>query len=104
MAFKVRSVAAALLVGGAAVAAVAAAPMAAASGADAVISDLQGQGYLVNVNYVNGASKALSQCTVTNVNNPSSSPKPGDTVYVDVTCPNHDDDGGGGFGFGVGIG
>lgn len=78
------------------------APIAAASGADTVISDLESQGYLVNVNYVNGASKALSQCSVTNVNNPSSSPKPGDTVYVDVTCPNHDDDGG--FGFGVGIG
>lgn len=95
-----RSVAVALFV---AASAVVTAPIAAASGADTVISDLESQGYLVNVNYVNGASKALSQCSVTNVNNPSSSPKPGDTVYVDVTCPNHDDDDGG-FGFGVGIG
>ncbi|MCW2730766.1 MAG: hypothetical protein JWR13_1582, partial [Mycobacterium sp.] len=74
------------------------------SGADATIADLEAEGYLVNVNYVNGASKALSQCTVTNVNNPSSSPKPGDTLYVDVMCPNHDDDGDGNFGFGIGIG
>ena len=94
-----RSVAVALF---GAAAAIVTAPIAAASGADTVISDLESQGYLVNVNYVNGASKALSQCSVTNVNNPSSSPKPGDTVYVDVTCPDHDDDGG--FGFGVGIG
>ncbi|BBZ27623.1 hypothetical protein MMAD_19180 [Mycolicibacterium madagascariense] len=98
-----RSFAVALLLTGAAASATVAAPLAAASGADTVISDLEAQGYLVNVNYVNGASKALSQCSVTNVNNPSSSPKPGDTVYVDVTCPNHDDDGGG-FGIGVGIG
>src|ERR1700761_8390216 len=104
MALGLKSLAVAMLVGGATVSTVAVAPMAAASGADAVISDLQADGYIVNVNYVNGASKALSQCSVTNVNNPSSSPQPGDTVYDDVVCPNHDDDGGGGFGFGVGIG
>jgi hypothetical protein len=91
---------------GVAGAALVGAPPALASGADAVINDLQSKGYLVQINYVNGASKPLPLCTVTNVNNPSSSPpKPGDTVYVDVTCPNHEDDGGGGgVGFGVGIG
>jgi hypothetical protein len=99
-----KSLATASLVAGAGVSMLMGAPAAAASGAEATIADLQAEGYVVNVNYLNGASKALSQCTVTNVNNPSSSPKPGDTVYVDVTCPNHDNDDGGGFGFGVGIG
>jgi hypothetical protein len=100
MAVPLKSMVTASLVAGAALIG---APTAAASGADAIVANLQAEGYLVTVNYVNGASKALSQCTVTDVNNPSSSPpKPGDNVYVDVTCPNHDDDGG--FGFGVGIG
>jgi hypothetical protein len=104
MAFMLKSMATASLMAGAAVSMLICAPTAAASGADATIADLEAEGYLVNVNYVNGASKALSQCTVTNVNNPSSSPKPGDTLYVDVTCPNHDDDGDGNFSFGIGIG
>lgn len=103
MAFEPRW-AAALLVAGAATTAIAAAPVASASGADTTIADLQAQGYIVNVNYLNGQAKALSQCTVTNVNNPSSSPQPGDTIYVDVRCPNHDDGDGGSFGIGVGIG
>ncbi|MEE6167393.1 MULTISPECIES: hypothetical protein [unclassified Mycolicibacterium] len=66
------------------------APVAAAHGADAVIADLQAEGYNVNINWVNGANQQLSDCTVVRVNNPSSSPEPlpGDTVYVDVTCPN----------------
>jgi hypothetical protein len=35
----------------------------------------------------------LAVCTVTRVNNPSSSPpKTGDTVYVDVECPNHNEE------------
>jgi hypothetical protein len=94
---------AALLLGTSA-SALSGAPMAAASGADATIADLQAQGYLVQINWVNGATKSLSQCTVTGVNNPSSSPpKPGDTVYVDVRCPNHEDDDGH-VGIGIGIG
>jgi hypothetical protein len=69
------------------------APVAAADGADAEISDLQAQGYLVQINWINGASKSLPQCSVVAVNNPSSAPpKRGDTVYVDVECPNHEDD------------
>ncbi len=70
----------------------AAAPVASAHGADAVIGDLQAEGYLVNINWVNGfTTQQLSDCTVVRVNSPSSSPDPmpGDTVYVDVTCPNN---------------
>jgi hypothetical protein len=87
-------------------AAVILAPTASAAGADAVISQLQNEGYLVQINWLSGFNtKPLSQCTVTNVNNPSSDPpKPGDTVYADVRCPNNDYDEGGDFGFGIGIG
>ena len=85
---------------------VAAAPLAGASGADAVIANLKAEGYDVQINWVNGFdTQQLPDCTVTGVDNPDHSgaaPKPGDTVYVNVTCPNHPDEGG--FGFGVGIG
>jgi hypothetical protein len=106
MAWKPLLATAALVVAGAAVSALAGAPMAGASGADATIADLQSKGYIVQINWVNGASKSLPQCTVTEVNNPSSAPpKPGDTVYVDVRCPNHeDDDGEVSVGIGIGIG
>jgi hypothetical protein len=89
----------------AAAAAIIVAPTASAAGADAVISDLQNQGYLVQINWISGFNtKPLSQCTVTNVNNPSSDPpKPGDTVYADVRCPNNDFEGGD-VGVGIGIG
>jgi hypothetical protein len=103
MAWKSYLATAALLLGTSA-SALGAAPMAAASGADATIADLQAQGYLVQINWINGATKSLPQCTVTGVNNPSSSPpKSGDTVYVDVKCPNHDyEDGDVGIGIGIG--
>ena len=95
---------AAAALAGATVAALTGAPMAAANGADATIADLQSEGYIVQINWVNGASKSLPQCTVTEINNPSSSPpKPGDTVYVDVRCPNHEDDDGE-VGIGISIG
>jgi hypothetical protein len=78
------------VLGAVAGAAVAGAPLAHAHGADAVINDLQAEGYLVNINWVNGSTQHLSDCTVVRVNNPSSNPEPmpGDTVYVDVSCPN----------------
>ncbi|MBJ7382968.1 MAG: hypothetical protein JHC55_00580 [Mycolicibacterium sp.] len=83
------------------------APTASAGGADATIADLQAQGYLVQINWINGYdTKPLSQCTVTGINDPDHSGAPmqvGDTVYVDVRCPNHWDDGGG-FTGGIGIG
>ena len=72
--------------------AVLAAPLAGAHGADAVINDLEGEDYVVHINWINGSNaQHLSDCTVVRVNNPSSNPEPmpGDTVYVDVTCPNN---------------
>lgn len=90
------------------VAALVSAPAAWAGGADATIADLQAQGYLVQINWVNGYdTKPLSQCTVVGVNDPDHSDAPvevGDTVYVDVRCPNHWDDDSGSFGIGVGLG
>jgi hypothetical protein len=81
----------ALVIAGVALAG-AAAPLAHARGADAVVADLQAEGYIVNINWVSGFNtQQLSDCTVVRVNNPDSSnadPIPGATVYVDVTCPN----------------
>ena len=83
------------------------APSARADGADATIADLQAQGYLVQINWLTGYdTKPLADCTVVNVNDPNHSGEPmkaGDTVYVDVRCPNHSD-GAGYFGVGIGIG
>ena len=72
------------------------APVAAADGADSTIAALQAKGYDVQLNWVHGFdTEPLSTCMVTAVNNPNSSPPPPGTtvtVYVDVTCPNHQDD------------
>lgn len=68
------------------------APAAHANGADAVIRDLEAEGYIVRINWLAGFNtQQLSDCTVVRVNNPSSNPEPapGDTVYVDVSCPNN---------------
>lgn len=104
---RTRRVWVASLLGAGMAAALAVAPSASASGADAIIADLQSQGYLVQINWINGYdTKPLSQCTVTGINNPDHSGAPmkvGDNVYVDVRCPNHWDDGGG-FTGGIGIG
>ncbi len=84
-----------LLVAGGAIAAIAAAPVAAADGADATIADLQSQGYTVQINWVNGFdTEPLAVCTVTGIDNPDSSsqPKAATTLYVDVACPNHNED------------
>ncbi|MGH3726627.1 MAG: hypothetical protein ACRDUS_21175 [Mycobacterium sp.] len=55
------------------------------------ISDLESQGYDVQINYVMGNSDApLDTCTVLAVHNPNRSGKPVDTfttAYVDVSCP-----------------
>lgn len=66
----------------------------ASAGADEVISDLESQGYTVQINWTNGFdTKPLSECWVTGINNPGNQ-TPGPTtfvtVYVDVACPNHD--------------
>ena len=83
-----------LVVAAGAIAPIAVAPIAAADGADATIDDLQGQGYTVQINWINGFdTKPLSECSVVAVHNPDSSPQPvtSTTLYVDVWCPNHND-------------
>ena len=64
--------------------------------ARSIIDSLQAEGYNVVINWLNGFNtKSLDVCTVTNINNPDSSPPPPGaftTVYVDVICPNHDYD------------
>ena len=68
-----------------------AAPVAAADTAQSTIDDLQGKGYIVAINWVDGNTGApLSTCRVVAVHNPDSSG--GDssvatTVYVDLSCP-----------------
>jgi hypothetical protein len=91
-----------------AIAAVAAAepvwPVAGAESASATIDDLEAQGYDVQINWVSGVSSVpLSWCKVTAIHNPNHSPPSEntfETVYVDISCPNPDDDWGWG---GVGI-
>ena len=64
--------------------------------AQSVIDGLKADGYNVVINWLTGYDTVpLSVCTVSDVNNPDDAkPKPGafTTVYVDVTCPNHQDD------------
>ncbi|MCX8559417.1 hypothetical protein OS122_00720 [Mycolicibacterium mucogenicum] len=67
------------------------APVAHANGADAVIRDLEAEGYTVRINWLNGNKPVLlPRCTVVRVNNPSSDePAEGDVVWADVACPNN---------------
>jgi len=67
------------------------APVAHANGADAVIRDLEAEGYTVMLNWLNGNKpQILHRCTVVRVNNPSSDePAEGDVVWADVACPNN---------------
>lgn len=77
---------------------------ASADTAQSTIDDLQSQGYVVAINWVDGNTGApLSSCRVVAVHNPDSSP--GDsssatTVYVDLSCPHRESP----VGIGVGIG
>jgi hypothetical protein len=64
--------------------------------AQSVIDDLKSEGYDVQINWLTGFdTEPLSVCIVSNVNIPGSTP-PGSgnlaTAYVDVSCPNHQDD------------
>jgi len=63
---------------------------------EAVIEGLKADGYNVVINWLTGYDTVpRSVCTVQDVNNPEDAkPRPGafTTVYVDVTCPNHQDD------------
>ncbi len=89
---------------------VVAAPLAFASVASAdsaqyTIDQLQAQGYIVAINWVDGNTGApLSSCRVVAVHNPDSSPgesSTATTVYVDLACPRQQAPVGigGGFGF-----
>ena len=82
-------------------------PVAGAEDARATVDDLQAQGYDVQINWVSGVpSVPLHWCKVTAIHNPNHSPPRGDalaTVYVDVSCPNPDDDFWGGVGVGIGF-
>ena len=64
--------------------------------AQSVIDDLKSEGYDVQINWLTGFdTESLSVCTVSNVNILGETP-PGSgnlaTAYVDVSCPNHQDD------------
>lgn len=76
----------------------AAVPPASGESARDVVRDLEAQGYNVGINWVNGNTNAsLSECAVSAIHNPDSSPGPPatfTTVYIDVVCPNNDDPGG----------
>ena len=111
MSLKLGMVAAALAAAAVACPPVAAAepvwPVAGAEDAQATIDDLQAQGYDTQINWVSGLpSVQLYRCKVTAIHNPNHSPPTGDslsTVYVDVSCPNPDDDYWGGIGVGIGF-
>lgn len=85
------------------------APIVFASGASAdsaqwTIDQLQSQGYIVAINWMDGNTGApLSSCRVVAVHNPDSSPgesTTATTVYVDLACPRQQAP----VGIGVGIG
>jgi hypothetical protein len=64
--------------------------------AQSVIDGLTAEGYNVVINWLTGYDTVpLSVCTASNINNPDDSVPPAGTfttVYVDVSCPNHQDD------------
>jgi hypothetical protein len=82
-------------------------PIAGGESASATIDDLAAQGYDVQINWVSGISSVpLDRCKVTAIHNPNHSPPTAEvfeTVYVDVSCPNPDNDYWGGVGVGIGF-
>lgn len=62
--------------------------------AESIIDDLEADGCNVVINWLTGYdTKPLSVCWVSNINNPGSwdlAPGEFTTVYVDVSCPNHE--------------
>jgi hypothetical protein len=71
-------------------------PVDTGASAQSVIDGLKADGYNVVINWLTGYDTVpLSVCTVSNVNNPNDAKPPAGTfttVYVDVSCPNHQDD------------
>jgi hypothetical protein len=63
--------------------------------AQSVIDGLKAEGYNVVINWSTGYdTEPLWACTVSDVNNPNDGKPPAGTfttVYVDVSCPNHQD-------------
>jgi hypothetical protein len=98
MAFASRCLAGLLVLGGAVTLAAPATadPDDTSASAQSVIDGLKAEGYNVEINWLTGYNtEPLSVCTVENVNNPGDSvPGPGQfvTLYVDVSCPNHQDE------------
>lgn len=80
------------------------APAASADSAQYTIDQLQAQGYIVAINWVDGNTGAsLSSCRVVAVHNPDSAPgaaSSATTVYVDLSCPRQQAPVGIGFGLG----
>jgi hypothetical protein len=62
--------------------------------AESVVNELKAEGYNVVINWLTGYdTKSLSVCWVSDINNPGQwDPTVFTTVYVDVSCPNHDYD------------
>lgn len=60
--------------------------------ADTILSQIQGMGYRVGINWVNnGVGVPLSRCTVSGYHAPGRTDDPATaTVYVDVVCPDED--------------
>jgi hypothetical protein len=71
-------------------------PVESGGSAESVIGNLKAEGYNVVINWLTGYDTVpLWACTVQEVNNPNASPPPlgtFTTVYVDVSCPNHQDE------------
>jgi hypothetical protein len=105
MALRPRHLAPMLIVAAMALAPAAAAEPVPHGSASAVIEDLKSQGYIVQINWVNGFNtEPLDVCQVDRVNIPGDSAASQTTAYVDVSCPNHPDEDSGSFGIGIGIG
>lgn len=79
-------------------------PVAQADSAQTTIDELQAQGYIVAINWVDGNTGApLETCHVVAVHNPDSTPAASSsatTVYLDLACPRQEAP----VGVGVGIG
>jgi hypothetical protein len=71
-------------------------PVAGAESASDTIEDLQAEGFSVSINWLNGSpSVPLSECWVTGIHNTdgaTAKPHALSIVYVDIECPNNEND------------
>ncbi len=57
--------------------------------AGSVVNELEGEGYIVQINWLNGFNvQQLDDCWVVGVNVPGDTADVRTTAYVDVRCPN----------------